>query len=435
MSATRNGAAAAPLSDKVSQETVQAGTAASQPVFEEIENGATADTVVASFLQAAVKMEASDLFFASSDDGLDVTVRSMGIIKALAKVPRELGMRCLVCLRNLASMKLDEHRRPMDGRGRFQLNDGRWVDVRASMIPTLYGESMALRLLVPDSRLRRLDALGFVGPQLSLVTGLLENPGGMVLMTGPTGCGKTTTLYSCLHHLNDGRRRIHTLEDPIEYSVRGLHQTQISSLQGTDFAEMLRGVVRQNPDVIMVGELRHPLAVETAVRAANSGQLVFASLHSAVAASAVQSMISLGATPYFLATSLLAVISQRLMRTLSAETRVPLNLSLAPHTFDEVRCWLQPEEGPTVYAANDHGNPDEGYKGLTGLFEVLMVTPAIRRLISDGRPASEIARCAVDDGMVDFRRAGLIKVAQGITSFDEMQRVVPNIADALLADA
>ena len=137
-------------------------------------------------------------------------------------------------------------------------------------------------------------------------------------------------------------------------------------------------------------------------------------------------MISLGASPYFLATSLLAVVSQRLMRTLSTEHRVLLDLTLAPHTFDEVRPWLQPDEGEFVYAANNCGNQDEGYAGLTGLFEVLMVTPAVRKLISDNRPASEIARCAVDEGMLEFRRAALIKVAQGTTSFDEMQRVVPN---------
>jgi type II secretory ATPase GspE/PulE/Tfp pilus assembly ATPase PilB-like protein len=358
----------------------------------------------------------------------------MGIIKPIVTLSREKGVRCMVWLRNLASLKLDEHRRPMDGRGRFQLKDGRWLDLRVSLIPTLHGESIAMRILVPDSRLKNLDALGFVGPQQSMIRGTLENPGGLILISGPTGCGKTTTLYSCLHYLNDGRRRIHTLEDPIEYSVRGLYQSYVNSFHGADFAEMLRGVVRQNPDVIMVGELRHPLAVDTAVRAANSGQLVFASLHSAVAASAVQSMIGLGATPFFLATSLLAVISQRLLRVLDPATRVPLDLSMAPHTFDEVRAWLQPDEAVTVYAANKNGTVDEGYAGLTGLYEVMMVSPPVRKLISDGRPASEIARCAVDEGMIDFRRAALIKVAQGITSFDEMQRVVPNIADALLGE-
>jgi type II secretory ATPase GspE/PulE/Tfp pilus assembly ATPase PilB-like protein len=407
---------------------------ADEPVFHEIEESVAADKLLASYIQRAVDAEASDLFFTSAEDALDVSMRSMGIIKSLGRLPRELGQRCVICIRNLASLKLDEHRRPMDGRGRYRLDGGHWLDIRVSSIPTLYGDSVAMRLLRPDSRLRHLDSLGFVGPQLSLMNGILDNPGGLILFTGPTGSGKTTTLYSCLHRLNDGRRRIHTLEDPIEYSVRGLQQTQVSSLHGADFAEMLRGVVRQNPDVIMVGELRHPLAVETAIRAANSGQLVLASLHSAVAASALQSMISLGASPYFLATSLLAVVSQRLFRVLSPEHKVPVDLSLAPHTFDEVRVWLPPDVGQTVFAANNRGNQDEGYIGLTGLFEVMVVSPSLRKLINDGRPASEIARCAVDEGMVDFRRAALVKVAQGITSFDEMQRMLPNIADALLGE-
>jgi type II secretory ATPase GspE/PulE/Tfp pilus assembly ATPase PilB-like protein len=405
-----------------------------RPLFREFDNGAVPDAILSELLHTAVKHEAGDLFFSSSPDGVDVSIRSLGIVRSIARLSREKGTRCLVCIRNLAEMKLDEHRRPIDGRGRFQLADGRWLDLRVSSIPTLHGESVAVRLLVPDPHLRRLDLLGFVGPQLELLNGVLESSGGLVLMTGPTGCGKTTTLYACLHALNDGRRKIHTLEDPIEYSVRGLYQTQVSTFHGTDFADMLRAVVRQNPDVIMIGELRHPLAVETAVRAANSGQLVFASLHSAVAASAIQSLICLGATPYFLATSLLAIVSQRLMRTISVESRVPINLSMAPQTFEEVRPWLQPDQGQTVYAANSDGNQDAGYDGLTGLFEVLIVSPAIRKLIAEGRHPTEIARCAVDEGMLEFRRAALIKVAQGLTSFDEMRRAVPNIADALLGE-
>jgi type II secretory ATPase GspE/PulE/Tfp pilus assembly ATPase PilB-like protein len=408
----------------------------SEPVrFHEIELNATPDTILYQLINASVAAGASDLFFASNEDDVDVTIRTLGIVKPLASLTRETGLRCIVCLRNLSAMKLDEHRRPMDGRGRFQLNDGTWVDLRVSSIPTLHGESMAVRLLMHADNLRNLESLGFVGPQLGLIQGILDNSGGLVLVTGPTGSGKTTTLYSFLHLLNDGRRKIHTLEDPIEYSVRGLHQTQVSSVQGMDFADMLRGVVRQNPDVIMVGELRHPLAVETAIRAANSGQFVFATLHSAVAASALQSITCLGAPPYFLATSLIAVIGQRLMRTLSPQAKVPLNLSLAPHTFDEVRQWLPPDQSCTVYAANSHGEPDEGYVGLTGLFEIMMVSPTLRKFISDGRTATDIARRAMEEGMIDFRRAALIKVAQGITSFDEMQRTLPNIEEALLSDA
>ena len=403
--------------------------------FHEIELNAAPDAILAQLIHAAIIAGASDLFIATNEDDVDVTIRSLGIVKPLASLSRETGVRCIVCLRNLAGMKLDEHRRPMDGRGRYHLPDGRWVDLRISSIPTLHGESMAVRLLMHATSLAKLDALGFVGPQLGLVEGILDNSGGLILVTGPTGSGKTTTLYSFLHYLNDGRRKIHTLEDPIEYSVRGLHQTQVSTVQGMDFADMLRGVVRQNPDVIMVGELRHPLAVETAIRAANSGQLVFASLHSAVAASALQSMSCFGAPPYFLATSLIAIIGQRLMRTLSPEARVPLNLSLAPHTFDEVREYLPQDHVCTVYAANSHGELDEGYVGLSGLFEIMMVSPTLRKFISEGRPASDIARRAMEEGMIDFRRAALIKVAQGITSFDEMQRTLPNIEEALLSES
>ena len=388
----------------------------------------TAEQTVSMIVEHAFRMGASDIFFSSQEDHLQVSVRHLGVIKIITVLPPEVGLRCISYMRTQAKMRFGERRHPQDGRWVFTLSNGEIVDLRINAMPTLHGESVAIRLLRRDSELRKLESLGFVGPQLGALISMLHSNSGLILVTGPTGSGKTTSLYACLHYLNDGRRKIHTIEDPIEYAVAGLHQSQVDSGHGSlsaDFLEMLRGVIRQGPDVIMIGEVRDVATAETAVRAANSGQLVFASLHAAVAATGVQSMLSLGVKPYFLCTSLLAVLGQRLMRTLRMDTRVPIDLSSAPHTFDEVRDWLEYGQGNVAYAASADGDRNEGYIGRTGVYEVMTLTPSVRRMIQEARPASELHNRAVEDGMLDFRRAALLKVAQGITTFDEMQRILP----------
>jgi type II secretory ATPase GspE/PulE/Tfp pilus assembly ATPase PilB-like protein len=383
------------------------------------------EQIISLVVNHAVQLNASDIFISSNEHDVGVSIRHLGIVKQITNLPTELGIRCFAFIRTMSQMKFAERRHPQDGRWVFTSGDGRVLDLRLNAIPTLYGESFAIRLLQRDSALRSLETLGFVGPQLGTMVSTLHSNSGLVLVTGPTGSGKTTTIYACLHYLNDGRKKIHTIEDPVEYSVPGLHQSQIDATHGADFADMLRGVIRQGPDVIMIGEVRDRNTADTAVRAANSGQLVFASLHASVAATAIQSLLSLGVSPYFLCTSLLAVTCQRLIRTLRPETRVPIDLSSAPHTFDEIRPWLDYNQGNTAYAASAEGDRNEGYASRTGVFEVMTPSPAIRRLITDMRPASDIQSRAVEEGMLDFRRASLLKVAQGITTFDEMQRILP----------
>ena len=294
-----------------------------------------------------------------------------------------------------------------------------------STIPTLYGESIALRILLRDSQLHDLRALGFEGPQLNTTRGLLSSTGGLVLVTGPTGSGKTTTLYACLHALNDGSRKIHTLEDPIEYAVRGFHQTQVHEFHGADFHDMLRGVVRQSPDVIMIGEVRDRPTAETAVRAASGGVLVFASMHATRATSAIQSLLSLGLPPHFLASALRAVIGQRLIRMLSADARLCLDLPDAAHMFNDVAQWLEGTDTSKIYAARPELHPLEAYSGRTGVFEIVTMTPALRQSIVNSESTDELSRKVREEGMFDLQRAGLLKVAKGITSFDELQRCLP----------
>ena len=380
---------------------------------------------VAELIDHAVRLGASDLFLCCNEDDVDVTIRHLGIIRYVASLDSDTGNRCIAHTRASAGMKFADRRHPQDGRWTFRNRNGRVTNLRLSSIPSMHGESFAMRLLERDSPLTDIESLGLVGPQTEIMRSLLGNSSGLVIVSGPTGSGKTTTMYACMHHLNDGRRKIHTIEDPIEYGVRGLRQSEADEVNGPKFSELLRGVVRQSPDVIMVGEIRDSVTAETAVLAANSGQLVFVTLHASIAASAIHSMLSLNVPPYFLCTSLLAVISQRLVRTLHPEKKIRLNLTHAPRTFDEVRPYLHGEEGNYIYAA-DNSQGDEGFVGRTGLFEVMPMSPAIRTMVSQIAPANVIHQRALDEGMIDFRRAALLKVAQGVTSVEELQRVLPS---------
>lgn len=382
------------------------------------------ENCVGRLVEHALTLQASDLFLSCNEADVEVSVRYLGIVHRVASLDLDVGFRCMAHIRATSGMKFAERRHPQDGRWVFRSQSGKVTNLRLSTLPSLYGESFAIRLLERNGPLERLEALGFVGPQLGIVDGLVRSPGGLILVTGPTGSGKTTTLYAFLHHLNDGRRRIHTIEDPIEYGVAGLRQSQVDETNGPTFYELLRGVFRQNPDVIMIGEIRDAITAQTAVRAANSGQLVFATLHSTVAASAIHTLFSLDVPAYFLCTSLLAVISQRLVRTIDHSKARRIDLEQAPRTFEEVKRYLSGNEGRYIFTADDDGG-NEGYVGRTGLFEVLTMSKEIRDLISRQSPAATIARTAVENGMLDFRKAGLLKVAQGLTSFEELDRVVP----------
>jgi type II secretory ATPase GspE/PulE/Tfp pilus assembly ATPase PilB-like protein len=381
---------------------------------------------VGRLVEHAFKVGASDIFFSSVEDGVVVTIRRLGRVEHIGHLPPQQGLRCVTFMRTVAAMKLEETRRPQDGLWEFSATDGHRINLRVSTIPTMYGQSVAMRVLDVHGECRNLDSLGLVGPQADTLTEVLETPGGLILLTGPTGSGKSTTLYACLDYLNDGSRKIHTLEDPIECVLPGLHQTQVSDFCGTGFFELLRGVMRQNPDVIMIGEIRDPTTAETAVRAANSGQLVFSTLHAHASAVAIQNMLSFGVPAEFLTSALTAIISQRLVRTLAGGARRQIDRSAAPNLFDDVTPWLDGHQPATAYVPASPRGPDGGYVDRTGIFEILRITPAIRQLILDRALAHAIADRAVSEGMFDFRRAGLLQVARGITSLDEIRRHVPS---------
>lgn len=387
-----------------------------------------AEAAVEQLIHHAVRLEASDLFFVSNEQHVAVLVRHLGVVRPISVLSTEQGRRCLSHIKANSGMDLTEKRRPIDGRWIFnRRSDEGPVDLRINVIPTMYGEDFAMRLLARGNQLYDLEQLGMTRDQLIAYQQMIAAPSGLVLITGPTGSGKTATLYASLIKLNDGKRKINTIEDPIEYAIDGLRQSQVNPQIDLGFSELLRSVLRQSPDVIMVGEIRDEETARIAVRAANSGMLVFATLHAASAPGAVQSMLSLGAHPHFLAQSMRGVVAQRLVRTLCADCRMSFDVSDAPHTFDAVRPWLAENEGKTLYAPRGCENcTQSGYSGRTGVFEVMPISRSLRAMISEAKSMREIRDKAIAEKMLEFRSSALLKVARGQTSTEEVFRVIPS---------
>jgi type II secretory ATPase GspE/PulE/Tfp pilus assembly ATPase PilB-like protein len=380
---------------------------------------------VSLLLDRAARMRCSDLFFASNEGHFGVLVRHLGVVRPLLRLSSDMGHRCISHIKAMAAMDLAERRRPQDGRWIHELPTGGKVDLRINILPTMYGEDCSLRLLVRDFALLELEQLGFVRRELNDLPALLNSPSGLLLVTGPTGSGKTTTLYGCLRYLNNGERKINTIEDPIEYGIDGVRQSQINPRIDLGFPELLRSVLRQAPDVIMIGEIRDPTTAAIAVHAANSGHLVLATAHAPVAAGAIQTLRAWGISDHFLATSLLGIIAQRLVRTLCPDCRTEFPLTDAPETFAEVKPWLQPGEGLALFSAGGCSTCHmTGYVNRTGVFEVMRMSTPLRRLITEGQPTSAIQQQAIREGMMQLRQAALLLVAQGVTTAEEVVRAV-----------
>jgi type II secretory ATPase GspE/PulE/Tfp pilus assembly ATPase PilB-like protein len=378
-------------------------------------------------LRYAADQKASDLFFHANSNHYVVSIRKLGTICKLLVIPTEQGVQLVHLIKSSAGMDLSERRHPLDGRWSHSIED-RSYDFRINSIGSLYGEDMVLRLLPRAQDTLTLPELGFVGNQASDLRAMLSGGSGLLLVTGPVGAGKSTTLYAMLEKLNDGKRVIHTLEDPIEHVVKGARQFQIQPKAGLNFLTLLRGVLRQSPDVIMIGEIRDEETAKTAVRAANSGHLVLTTMHSPLAAGAIQSMLAFGVNPYFLANSLLGIIAQRLIRTLSPTSRKMYDVSHSPETFRDVKQYLEPGQGNVIYGPNED-DPDSmgGYVGQTGLFEVMTLDRKMKDMVANQSSAVELHAAALEKGMLDFSKAALLKVAQGLTGAEEMMRVIPAV--------
>ena len=368
-------------------------------------------------LTEALRIAASDIFLTFREDSVEVAVRVTGFVRSLGKVSRELGARLMAHIKATADMDVTRSFLPQDGRTRIRLRDGRGIDLRLATLPTLYGEDIAIRIL-DRSRLLELENVGFHPTNFSRLHSIINRPSGLVLVVGPTGMGKTTTLYAILKQLNDGTRKIHTIEDPIEFTLEGIHQSQVNLRRGVDFPDLLRAILRQSPDIIMVGEVRDSATADIVVRAANSGQLVFATSHARSTVEACEAMLVLGVQPQFLASGLLGVVTQRLIRKLCPHCKIP----------------LQPGELPEVQTSHQEqmyipcGCPEcynTGYIGRIAVGEVLRVTREVERMIRSGTSMYQIHKRAVEEGMIDLRTDAQQKLDMGITSPDEILRAIP----------
>jgi type II secretory ATPase GspE/PulE/Tfp pilus assembly ATPase PilB-like protein len=397
-----------------------------RPILHVDVNDLEPEDAVARLIDHGADLRVSDLFFVTNESHVAVQVRHLGAVRLMSVMPLDLGRRCINHIKAVAGIDITEHRRPLDGRWVYERAGGQAIDFRIGTLPTLHGEDVTLRLLIRDSYLLTLENLGLLRKNYNQLLQMLSSPSGLILVTGPTGAGKTTTLYACLNYLNNGERKINTIEDPVEYSLEGIRQSQVNAAFHVGFGDLLRSVLRQAPDVIMIGEIRDPVTADTAVRAANSGHLVLATLHAPVAAGAIESMGALGVHPHFLASSFLGSIAQRLVRTLCPACKQSYDLSESPQTFEEVRQWLEPDEGHLLYGPKGCDECHHlGYTRRTGVFEVLNTSSELRRLILGSQPMQTMHGKAMEEGMIEFRQSALIKVAQGTTSIEEIFRTIP----------
>ncbi len=378
--------------------------------------------LVNQMLVRALESRASDVHIEPFENQLKVRYRIDGILHEIEPPPRQLKAAVVSRLKVLAQLNIAERRLPQDGRIKVRLA-GKDVDLRIATVPTLYGESVVIRLLERGQIFTDLESLGFPHAILQQFNEMIAKPHGMILVTGPTGSGKTTTLYGALQKINDPGKKIITIEDPVEYQLAGVNQIHVKPQIGLTFANGLRSIVRQDPDVIMVGEIRDAETAEIAVQAALTGHLVFSTLHTNDAAGAISRLLEMGVQDYLLSSSLLGVLAQRLVRRLCAACRKEMPFSAFENT--EPGLSLQFGEVPEVVweATGCNVCSGTGYLGRVGIFELLAATPAICKIIVQRADAGTIRALAVQQGMRLLREDGWDKVRQGATTLAEVLRV------------
>ena len=371
----------------------------------------------------AIRKSASDIHFEPYEKYYRIRLRIDGVLREIAQPPVQLATKLAARLKVMSRLDIAERRVPQDGRIKMKLSKNRSIDFRVSSCPTLFGEKIVLRILDASTAMMGIDALGYEGFQKDLYLKVLAKPQGMILVTGPTGSGKTVSLYTGLSILNVEDTNISTAEDPAEIVLAGVNQVNVNPKVGLTFASALRAFLRQDPDVIMVGEIRDLETAEIAIKAAQTGHLVLSTLHTNDAPQTLTRMIDMGVKPYAIATSVSLIIAQRLARRLCSACKQPFDLphdALLREGFTEQNIATP---GFKVYKHVGCGQCTDGYKGRVGLYEVLPVTETIGRIILEGGSAPHIAAEARKQGVWDLRTAGLKKVMDGMTTLEEVNRV------------
>lgn len=378
----------------------------------------------ANLIEWALERHASDLFVSDSDTCVMVMVRQMGRIQVIRRLAKAYGRRLQGHLRVLAGADAGEIVRPVEGRGVITTPDGLIADLRLSCMPTLFGQDVAIRLFHPVHGARKLHNLGLDAHDLELVNSLATRSSGLILLAGPVASGKSSTLYAMLDLLNDGTRKIHTIEDPIEHSLAGIMQSQVNEKAHLGFAELLSAVLRHSPDVIMIGEIRDQKTAETAVRAGASGQLVLATVHAKSSAEAIDMMLQYDANRKFLAGALIGVINQRLIRRLCSQCRVDLELGDRIEVSDRIRERLQGEPPRLYRAAGCSACHDVGFDSLVSLPEIMCVDDVLSAAIKEDMSSAKLEALATERGMLSLAESAILQVVQGVTSPQEAGRTV-----------
>jgi len=394
--------------------------------------------IVETLLQHAVLDRASDIHIEPSEKEVAVRYRIDGILRDAMTLPKQIAHGVVARIKVLSDLKLDEHRLPQDGRFKFKANDDRY-SVRVSILPILNGEKIVMRLLAEGVEGYSLEELGLRGEALESIEMAVKKPTGLILVTGPTGSGKTTTLYSILEILNVPEVNICTIEDPIEYRIPRVNQTQVRPKIGLSFANGLRSLLRQDPDIIMVGEIRDSETASLAINAALTGHLVLSTLHTNSAAGAIPRLIDMKVEPFLIASTLNLVLAQRLVRKL-CEQKEEYKISdkrikelfkdcdssraLSVLKEDKIIKSNQKLSSVKFYHSKKSKTCPKGYKGRCGIFEVLPITESIKRLINRGVFSSQIQERAIKEGMRTMAEDGFVKAAQGVTTIEEILRVI-----------
>ncbi|OGE85894.1 MAG: hypothetical protein A3J48_00975 [Candidatus Doudnabacteria bacterium RIFCSPHIGHO2_02_FULL_46_11] len=386
-------------------------------------------TILESIIEKAISSNAADIHFEPFSKELLVRFRVDGILQEIVALPKAIEPILTARVKILSSMRIDEHSAPQDGRLKFEIDDHTSIDVRVSVMPVMHGERVAMRLLHSSARPLALEELGLTEKNIDILADEIKKPHGMILVTGPTGHGKTTTLYSIMYVLNTSEVNIMTIEDPIEYEIARVNQTQVNTKSGITFANGIRAHLRQNPDILMVGEIRDSETVEIAVHAALTGHLMLSTLHTNDAPSALPRLVDMGAPAFLLASTVNVVIAQRLVRKIcshcveSYQPGAEMKQSFLSHvrsadlSIKKIPTTLYRGKGCDICGHS-------GFQGQTGIYEILQVSDKIRELMLKEAPVGEINQLAINEGMVTMFQDGMDKVQKGITAIEEVVRVV-----------
>ncbi|GAB6137123.1 type IV-A pilus assembly ATPase PilB [Halanaerobaculum tunisiense] len=376
--------------------------------------------LVNNIISRAVKARASDIHIEPEEDQVRIRYRIDGILHTEMQIPKQTLSALVSRIKIMAEMDIAERRIPQDGRIQMKLSQTK-IDLRVSTLPTVEGEKVVIRILDEESLMLGIDELGFSPEHKPIFKKMISQPHGMLLITGPTGSGKTTTLYSALSSINDADKNIITVEDPVEYRLEGINQVQVNPQAGLEFANGLRSILRQDPDIIMIGEIRDKETAEIAIHAAMTGHLVLSTLHTNQSAGALTRLINMGVEPYLVASSVMGVVAQRLVRKICPDCKRENEDEVIDSVLAE---YLQEQNEFIDYYGSGCRNCNEtGYRGRTAIFEILDIDSEIKKLIIEKASAAEIEDIAKEKGMKTLTDSAFQKVKQGLTTLEEAMRV------------